>query len=70
MDIDQLKAIAYTKDGHTKLKDGRIVIRSIVVVDTVWTTRYDDSTTSMKGEEGERERERERERGILYIQLL
>ena len=47
--IDELKAIADAKDGQAKIKDGRVVARSIVIIDTVGTTRNDDCTVKMNG---------------------
>ena len=44
MDVDQLKAVADTQDGQTELKDGRVVARRICIIDTVWTSRDDDTT--------------------------
>ena len=47
--IDQLKAIADAKDGQAKIKNGRVVARSIVIIDTVGTTRNNDCTVKMNG---------------------
>ena len=44
MDVDQLEAITDTKDGHTKLEDGQVIVRSICIVDAVWAPRDNDST--------------------------
>ena len=43
VDIDQLETIADTKNGQAKLKDGRVIARSVGIIHAVGTTRDYDS---------------------------